>query len=65
MENKGKFNGVCNLSSCKTSLPATWYNQGSYAYYCPVCAQRLNSDPYNKRDALRLFNSELCVNKEE
>lgn len=64
MENKGKFNGLCNLSSCKSGKPATWYNHGSQAFYCKGCAMRLNSDPYNHRDALRLFGHELCTEGE-
>lgn len=59
--NKGTFRGTCNVSSCKTGEPATWYNHGSYAYYCPQCAGRLNADPYNHRDAMRLFNHTLCT----
>lgn len=44
---KGQFEGICNMTSCKSNLPATWYNHGSYAYYCKKCAFRLNSDPFN------------------
>ena len=58
---KGTFNGVCNMSSCKTGNPATWYNHGSYAYYCKSCAMRLNADPYNARDAQRSFGHALCT----
>jgi hypothetical protein len=59
--NKGIKDGKCNLSSCKTNQPATWYNHGSYAYYCEECAIRLNTDPYNQRDAIRLFGHALCT----
>lgn len=66
MENtKGKYLGKCNMSSCNTNEPATWYNQGSYAYYCTSCANRLNNDPFNKRDAERLFRSPLCIQKSD
>lgn len=58
---KGVFNGVCNMSSCTSQKPATWYNHGSYAYYCKSCAMRLNIDEYNKRDAQRRFGHELCT----
>lgn len=61
---KGEYNGVCNMSSCNTGIPATWYNHGSYTYYCPKCAKRLNSDEYNKRDAQRLFGHNLCTEGE-
>jgi len=62
---KGEYLGLCNLSSCTSQLPATWYNHGSYAYYCRPCAMRLNADPYNKRDAQRLFGHELCTEGEK
>lgn len=61
MENKGKYNGVCNLSSCTSGRPADYYNHGSRAYYCKGCAIRLSADPYNKADALRLFGHDLCT----
>lgn len=59
--NKGEFGGTCNLSRCKTKLPATFYNYGTRCYYCRECANELNSDPYNIADALRLFGHELCI----
>jgi len=65
---KGEFNSVCNLTRCKSGEPATWYNHGSRKYYCKGCAKELSEDPFNKRDALRLFGHELCTegkNKEE
>jgi len=58
---KGEYMGICNLSSCKTGMAATWYNYGSLSYYCPECAKHLNSDPYNQRDAKRLFGHNLCL----
>jgi len=58
---KGEYMGICNLSSCKTGMAATWYNYGSLSYYCPGCAKHLNSDPYNQRDAKRLFGHDLCL----
>jgi len=29
MSDKGKLNGTCNLSRCKSGEKATWYNHGS------------------------------------
>jgi len=58
---KGAFGGICNLSRCTSGLAATWYNFGNRNYYCKDCAKELNSDPYNKRDALRLFGHELLI----
>jgi hypothetical protein len=61
MKDKGQFNGTCNLSRCKTGDKATWWNHGSYNFYCPSCASMLNNDDFNKRDAMRLFGHELCT----
>jgi len=62
---KGEYQGLCNMSSCKTKNPATWYNHGSRKYYCPSCAHRLNSDEFNQRDAERLFGHDLCTEGEQ
>ena len=61
MDNKGQHRGTCNLSRCTTGDPATWYNHGSMKYYCEACAKMLSADPYNKRDAMRLFGHDLCT----
>ena len=61
MTNKGLYLGLCNLSSCKTEKPATYHNYGNSKYYCKECAERLNSDEYNKRDAMRMFGHDLCI----
>lgn len=61
---KGQYLGLCNLSSCKTLEPATWYNHGSYKYYCKSCAYKLANDPVNKQAAYELFGHELCTEGE-
>ena len=61
---KGLFNGTCNLSSCTSGNPATWYNHGSLEYYCKGCAMRLNRDEFNKREADRLWGHDLCTEGE-
>ena len=61
MENKGEYLGLCNLSSCTTHKPATYYNYGTSKYYCKECAERLNNDEYNQRDAMRMFGHDLCI----
>lgn len=65
MRMKGQLNGVCNMSSCNSGLPATWYNHGSMEHYCEKCAHRLNIDPYNARDAQRMFGHSLCTKVEQ
>lgn len=60
-KNKGEYMGLCNLSSCNTNIPATWYNHGSMKYYCVSCANKLSNDPYNHRDAMRSFGHRLCT----
>lgn len=62
---KGTYKGKCNLSSCTSDLPATWYNHGSYAYYCSKCAERLNNDRFNKQDAQKLFGHDLCTEQKD
>lgn len=61
MDDKGKFNGRCNITRCETDLPATWYNHSTRLFYCRFCASRLNNDEFNKRDALRLFGHDLLT----
>jgi len=61
MSNKGEYLGLCNLSSCTTEKPATYHNYGTSKYYCKECAERLNSDEYNQRDAMRMFGHDLCI----
>lgn len=45
-KDKGIFNGACNRQAC-LSYPATWYNRGSYAFYCEDCGRLLNHDNRN------------------
>lgn len=37
----GVLGGLCNRKACRAP-GATWYNSGSYAYYCPSCAFKIN-----------------------
>lgn len=60
-QNKGQYQGTCNLSSCTSKLPATWYNWGSRAWYCKPCAIRLSHDPVNKVEAQSLLGHSLCT----
>lgn len=58
---KGRWNLLCNRTQCLRT-PATWYNRGSYAFYCADCARELNQ--CNARDAESLLGAgqALCVN---
>jgi len=58
---KGELNGLCNMSRCLSPNNVVWYNHGSMAYYCPKCAESLNNDSFNKREAMELFGHELCT----
>lgn len=58
---KGRWNLLCNRTQCLRT-PATWYNRGSHAFYCADCARELNDDPFNRRDAEKLFGGPLCIN---
>lgn len=58
---KGNFKEECNITSCQKPNSATWYNHSTKKYYCTECANRLNNDPYNKRDSHRLFGHDLLT----
>jgi len=57
---KGRYGLLCNRTQC-LSDGATWYNRGSYAFYCEDCAHMLND--CNSRDAERLLGAgeKLCI----
>ncbi len=38
----GTFGGYCNRLSACSNTGATWYNRGSGAFYCGICAEVLN-----------------------
>jgi hypothetical protein len=59
-QNKGKQGGACNRQLCQDE-PANWWNRGSLSWYCAGCAHTLNTDPFNKRDAERLYGGPLCI----
>lgn len=46
-KDKGMYKGACNRKHC-LRYPATWYNRGSYAFYCQDCGLMLNND--NRHD---------------
>lgn len=58
---KGDYNQECNITSCQKPNSATWYNHSTRKYYCESCAERLNNDEFNKRDAMRLYGHDLCT----
>jgi hypothetical protein len=41
LSGKGKYLGLCNRSACLAPGP-TWWNTGSNAYYCGICAEDIN-----------------------
>lgn len=60
-QDKGDFNGSCNITACQKPASATWFHHSTRKYYCKSCAMRLNNDPYNKADAQRLFGHDLLT----
>lgn len=58
---KGTYNGTCNFTACSKPNSATWYHRDTRKYYCARCADMLNNDPFNKRDALRIYGGPLLV----
>ncbi|UCV26761.1 hypothetical protein [Ferribacterium limneticum] len=57
---KGEFGGSCNRSAC-LAPGANWYNHSTRKYYCRACAEWLNTDKFNKQDALDLWGHDLCT----
>ncbi len=43
-ELKGVQGGNCNRTACQQP-GATWYNKGTYKYYCAKCAEMINREP--------------------
>lgn len=62
-DDKGKYMGSCNRSSC-LAPGAYWYNHSTRKYYCENCAHWLNTDDFNRRDALLLYGHDLCTEGE-
>jgi len=57
---KGKQNGNCNRQACQQA-GATWFNQGTEAFYCRACAKRINSYQ-DERINLQLYGTvDLCI----
>ena len=63
-DDKGELNGKCNITRCQKPNSATWYNHSTRKHYCTSCANRLNNDEFNKRDAMRMFGHDLCTKVE-
>lgn len=55
---KGLYNGSCNRRTCQKP-GATWYNRGSYAYYCSNCARKINNN-WNAHNS-----TPLCIEGEQ
>ena len=58
---KGQYGEECNITACQKPNSAFWYNHLNHQYYCESCANRLNNDEFNKRDAQRLLGHEMCT----
>lgn len=61
VESKGELGGSCNRSGCLRPNSAFWYNHSTRKHYCRACAEWLNSDPFNKKDAMELWGHDLCT----
>lgn len=62
-DDKGEYMGSCNRSAC-LKPGAFWYNHSTRKYYCEECAHWLNTDDFNRRDALKLYGHDLCTEGE-
>jgi uncharacterized Zn ribbon protein len=58
---KGQYGEECNITTCQKPNSAFWYNHFNHQYYCESCANRLNNDEFNKRDAQRLLGHDMCT----
>jgi hypothetical protein len=56
---KGMMAGSCNRTACQAPQSAFYYNKSTQKFYCASCAKLINDA--NRADAMRLYNSELCV----
>lgn len=57
---KGQKGGSCNRTDCQQS-GAYWFNHSTEKYYCQECAHWLNTDVFNKRDAMKIWGHDLCT----
>lgn len=57
---KGDLGGSCNRRDCLRP-GANWYNHSTRQHYCASCAHRLNTDEFNRRDAMALWGHDLCT----
>lgn len=57
---KGDYKDICNITRCDNEN-AEYFNHSTRRYYCKSCAFNLNNDPYNNRDAMRLFGHDLLT----
>jgi hypothetical protein len=60
VKDKGKFMGSCNRSAC-LKPGAEWYNHSTQKYYCEACADWLNTDRFNRKDAQEMWGHTLCT----
>lgn len=58
---KGEYGQECNITACQKPNSAYWFNHFNKMYYCEECANRLNNDEFNKRDAQRLLGHQMCT----
>lgn len=58
-EDKGQFNGACNVTACQLPNSAVYFNHSTRAYYCVTCATAINNS--NRADAHRLYGHDLCI----
>lgn len=57
---KGDYKDTCNITRCDKDN-AIYYNHSTRMYYCEHCANRLNMDKFNSKEALQLFGHDLLT----
>lgn len=61
---KGKKDCNCNRTDCQKPK-AEWYNHSTRKWYCEECANWLNTDIFNYREAMEMWGHLLCTHKDD
>ena len=61
---KGEHNQECNITRCDNK-EAVYFNHSTRKNYCKSCAEMLNNDEFNKRNAQKLYGHELLTKGEQ
>ena len=62
---RGAFKKECNVTTCTVKGDRViFFNQSTQKYYCDICAKRINEDPYNAKESMKLFGTkDVCIKR--